>query len=62
MKHAQYGQIKGPFAKYLEENGIRAQYSMPGEPQQNEVAERRNRTLLDMVRSIISYYSLSVEL
>ena len=38
-KYAQYDQIKGPFAKYLEENGIRAQYSMPGEPQQNGVAE-----------------------
>ena len=60
-KHAQYGQIKGPFAKYLEENDIRAQYSMPGEPQQNGVAERRNRTLLDMVRSMLSYSNLPVE-
>ena len=35
---------------------------MPGEPQQNGVAERRNRTLLDMVRSMLSYSSLPVEL
>ena len=62
MKHAQYGQIKGPFAKYLQENGIRTQYSMPGEPQQNGVTERCNRTLLDMVRSMLSYSSLPVEL
>ena len=35
---------------------------MPGEPQQNGVAERRNRTLMDMVRSMLSYSSLPVEL
>ena len=35
---------------------------MPGEPQQNGVAEHRNRTLLDMVRSMLSYSSLPVEL
>src|SRR6185312_7915274 len=45
-----------------EENGIRAQYSMLGESQQNGVAERRNRTLLDMVRSMLSYSNLPIEL
>jgi hypothetical protein len=30
-KHATYGQILGPFARYLQESGIVAQYSMPGE-------------------------------
>jgi hypothetical protein len=29
-KHATYGQILAPFARYLQENGIVAQYSMPG--------------------------------
>ena len=43
-RHALYGQIPGPFAKYLQENSIVAQYSTPGEPQQNGVAERRNHT------------------
>ena len=61
-RHAPYGQIPGPFAKFLEENGIAAQYSMPGEPQQNGVAERRNRTLMDMVRSMLSHSSLPVSL
>jgi transposase InsO family protein len=56
-KHAQYGQIKGPFAHYIEENGIRVHYAMPGEPQQNGVAERLNRTLMDMVRSMLSHSS-----
>ena len=35
---------------------------MPGDPQQNGVAERRNRTLMDMVRSMLSYSTLSVNL
>lgn len=44
----------GPFAQFLEEEGIVAQYTMPGTPQQNGVVERRNRTLMDMVRSMLS--------
>ncbi|WVZ79675.1 hypothetical protein U9M48_027228 [Paspalum notatum var. saurae] len=36
------------FARFLQENGIVTQYSTPGEPQQNGVAERRNHTLMDM--------------
>ncbi|RVX07135.1 Retrovirus-related Pol polyprotein from transposon TNT 1-94 [Vitis vinifera] len=43
-------QRPGPFAKYLMECGIVPQYTMPGTPSQNGVAERRNRTLKDMVR------------
>ena len=35
---------------------------MSGEPQQNGVAERRNRTLMDMVRSMMSYSTLPVSL
>jgi hypothetical protein len=61
-RHTPYGQVPGPFAKFLMEQGIVAQYSMPGEPQQNGVAERRNRTLMDMVRSMISYSMLPVSL
>ena len=52
------GQRLGPFAKFLEENGIVAQYTTPGTPQQNGVAERRNRTLMDMVRSMTSVSNL----
>ena len=32
-------------------SSIVAQYSTPGEPQQNGVAERRNGTLMDMVKA-----------
>ncbi|RVW41039.1 Retrovirus-related Pol polyprotein from transposon TNT 1-94 [Vitis vinifera] len=53
-RYLEDGQSPGPFAKFLQEHGIVAQYTMPGSPDQNDVAERRNRTLLDMVRSMFS--------
>jgi hypothetical protein len=39
-----------------------SKYSMSGDPQQNRVAERRNRTLMDMVRSMLSYSTLLISL
>ena len=48
------GRRARPFTRYLQENGIAAQYTTPGIPQQNGVVERRNQTLKDMVRSKIS--------
>jgi transposase InsO family protein len=48
-------QRPGPFAKFLEDNGIVPQYTMPNSPTMNGVAERRNRTLMEMVRSMIPY-------
>jgi hypothetical protein len=60
--HTPYGQVPGPFARFLQENGIVVQYSMPDDPQQNGVAERRNRTLIDMVRSMLSYSMLPISL
>ena len=61
-RHTPHGQVPGPFARYLQKNGIVAQYSTLGEPQQNGVAERRNRILMDMVRSMISYSTLPISL
>ena len=46
------------FEDFLKEEGIFSQLTVPGTPQQNGVSERRNRTLLDMVRSMMSYLSL----
>ena len=40
-KHGDARQQKGPFVRYLQDNGIVAQYTMPGSPEQNGVAERR---------------------
>ena len=57
-KHGDAGQRKGPFAKYLEDSGIVAQFTMLRSPEQNGVAERRNRTLMEMVRSMISRTNL----
>ena len=53
-RYTEDGQTPGPFAKFLQEHGIVAQYTMPGSPDQNGVAKRRNRTLMDMVRSMHS--------
>jgi hypothetical protein len=50
--------LLGEFREYLSENGIESQLTAPGTPQQNGVAERRNRTLLESVRSMMSYSDL----
>jgi transposase InsO family protein len=52
-KYTESGQQKGPFALFLQEHGIKAQYTTPFNPQQNGVAERKNRTLLNMVRCMM---------
>ena len=46
------------FRQYLKNCEITSQMSAPGQPQQNGVVERRNWTLLDMVRSMMIYASL----
>ncbi|KAJ9551584.1 hypothetical protein OSB04_015629 [Centaurea solstitialis] len=46
------------FYDYLRDCGIVSQLSPPRTPQLNGVAERRNRTLLDMVRSMMSRATL----
>jgi len=61
-RHTPYGQVPGHFARFLQENDKVVQYSIPGEPQQNGVAERSNRTLMDMVRSMISYSTLPLSM
>ena len=45
---------------YLRNCGILSQLTPPGTPQLNGVSERRNRTLLDMVRSMMSFTDLPV--
>ena len=52
--------LSGEFQQYLIDNGIISQFSTPGTPQQNGVAERRNRTLLNMVRLMLSFSTLPV--
>ena len=52
--------LLGDFKDYLTQNGIVSQLTARGTPQQNGVVERRNRTLLEMVKSIMSYSTLPV--
>ncbi|KAD4584331.1 hypothetical protein E3N88_21932 [Mikania micrantha] len=46
------------FNEHLKKCGIISQLTPPGTPQHNGVSERRNRTLLDMVRSMMSRANL----
>ena len=48
------------FGDYLRDCGIVSQFSTPRTPQLNGVAERRNRTLLEMVRSMMSRATLPI--
>jgi hypothetical protein len=48
-------QIEG----FLEEEGINHEFSSPYTPQQNGVMERKNRTLLDMARTMLDEYKTS---
>ena len=53
---AEYMSIE--FVSFLKDYGILSQFSALGTPLQNGVAERRNRTLLDMVRSMMRLSTL----
>ena len=50
----------GEFLNFLTDNGILTQLTPLETPQLNGVAERRNRILLDMVRSMFSRSSLTI--
>ena len=52
--------ISNEFLDHLKEIGILSQWTPSGTPQLNGVSERRNRTLLDMVRSMMSYTDLPI--
>jgi hypothetical protein len=47
-------QIEG----FLEDKGIKHEFSSPYTPQQNGVVERKNRTLLDMARTMLDEYKI----
>ena len=46
--------LDSEFRSYLTDNGIISQLTAPDTPELNGVAERRNRTMLDMMRSMLS--------
>ena len=47
------------FLRYFKDNGIVSQWT-PGTLQLNKISERRNRILLDMIRSLMSFTDLSL--
>ncbi|KAK4395950.1 hypothetical protein Sango_1749300 [Sesamum angolense] len=50
--------LSGEFIDYLKENEILYQWTPLGTTQLNDMAERRNRTLFDMVQSMTSFIEL----
>lgn len=46
------------FISYCEDSGIYRQYTAPYTPQQNGVVERRNRTIVAMIRSLLKTMNL----
>ncbi|CAA0824494.1 Uncharacterized mitochondrial protein AtMg00300, partial [Striga hermonthica] len=50
--------LSNEIRNYLTDNGITSQVTVPGMPQQNGVAEWRNKFLMEMVRAMMSYSTL----
>jgi transposase InsO family protein len=44
--------------EYLEEEGIKHEFSAPYTPQQNGIVERKNRMLNDMKRTMLGEYKM----
>jgi hypothetical protein len=44
---------------YYDEKGVKHEFSVKYTPEQNRVIERKNRTLIDMTRSILLEYNVS---
>nr|GEV00674.1 hypothetical protein [Tanacetum cinerariifolium] len=47
-------------AKFIDEVGITQQFSAPRTPQQNGVVERRNRTLVEVARTMLTFANLQL--
>ena len=50
------------FENFCDENGIKRQLTAPYSPQQNGVVERKNRTIMSCVRSMVKEKNLPLEL
>lgn len=52
------GEYIGPFDEYCRAHGIRHERTVPKTPEQNGVAERMNRTIVEKVRCMLSHSKL----
>ena len=52
------GEYKGPFEKYYREHGIKLEKTVPKTLQQNGVAERMNKTIVERIRCMLSHAKL----
>lgn len=50
--------LSSEFKRFLAEEGVRHELTVPYTPQQNGVAERMNRTILDLARSMLYHKNL----
>nr|GEX43588.1 putative zinc finger, CCHC-type [Tanacetum cinerariifolium] len=57
-RHTDVGKAPGSFFDFCKDHGIINQYTMSDTPQRNGVAERRDCTLMDMVRSMLANLNL----
>ncbi|PKI76595.1 hypothetical protein CRG98_002904 [Punica granatum] len=53
------GLARGPFENYCRTHGIKLEKTVPKTPQQNGLAERMNRTIVERVRCMLSQAKLS---
>ena len=53
--------ISKDFKRFCEDHGISRQFTIPYTPQQNGVAERKNRTLMKVARSMLMASNLDAK-
>ncbi|GKE85079.1 retrotransposon protein, putative, ty1-copia subclass [Tanacetum coccineum] len=56
------GEYVYPFAELCSKHGIRYEFTAPYSPQQNSIAERKNRTLKEMVNAMLISFGLSQDM
>ena len=53
--------ISNEFNNFCIERGIKRQVSAPGTPEQNGIAERRNRSIMDCARTLMIEKNIAIK-